>query len=292
MYAEFTVHGYSFHYVTAAPTSVVGDMMFYVNKDRGSALLDTSNSNFMSVVLSDPNTVIGPLWKNHTAVYTPVFRTYTTNILNDEPLRDEGPGELFVYSKTGVDSTIGSPGYVVVDFDITFRTLQTNYRDLTFPIARLKYAHYGLGYATDVATTAGVEAVMRTNTSRLDGTASIISNDPAARLGDVYKVVMCPQYGAYAGGVSPSNLLLYQTRVGVETAVGNTAITIDDGFTCFGVYNSATNGTMMLYPTFVGAMSQQSPYLWGVTTTASQWTLPSWLSLVGNVGAVTFQSNF
>jgi len=171
MYSEFTVHGYSFHYVTASPTSVVGDVMFYVNKDRGSALLDTSNSNFMSVVLSDPNTVIGPLWKNHTATYVPTFKTYTTNILNDEPLRDEGPGELFIYSKTGINSTIGSPGYVVVDFDITFRTLQTNYRDLTFPIARLKYTQYGLGYAINVAITLGNEAVMRTNTSMLDGSS-------------------------------------------------------------------------------------------------------------------------
>lgn len=292
MYAEFVVHGFTFHYITGAPTTIVGDLMFYVNKDRGSALLDTSNSNFMSVVLSDPHTVISPLWKNCSAVYVPEFKMYTTNIFNDEPLHNQCPGEVFVYTKTSAASTIGSPGYVLIDFDITFKTMQTNPRDLLFPIARLKYTQYGMGYATNITISAGVEAAWRTNCAKLDGTFGVITDDPAIKLGDVYKIVMCPQYGAFSL-VTSANLLIYSTRQGNEIAgVANQALTIDDGFTCFGVYMAPVGGTMMLYPTFQAAMSQQYPYLFGISATNCQWDIPCWLSLVGNVGGVTYQSNF
>lgn len=292
MYAEFICHGFTFHFITSAPTTAVGDIMFYINKDRGQALLDTSNNNFMSIVLSDPNTVLGPLWKNNSATYQPTFKTFPTAILDDDDLRTQGPGELFVYSKTSASSTLGSPGYVVVDFDVTFKTLQTNPRDLLFPISRLKYAQYGMGYATNVAIAQGVEAVWRTNTALLDGTFSIISNDAAARLGDVYKIVMCPQYGAYAGGVTPANLLQSSVRVGTEVTTTAIPFTIDDGFTCFGVYVAVANGVLMLYPTFQAAITQETPLQFGTTQAVTQWDIPSWLSLVGNTSGALYQSNF
>lgn len=293
MYSEFTVHGFTFHYITSSPTNASGDVMFYINKDRGAALLDTSNANFMSIVLSDPNTVMGPLWQNNSATYRPIFKTYTTSILNDEPLHNEGPGEVFIYAKQDKSSALGSPGYVIVDFDITFKTLQTNPRDLLFPVARMKYTQYGLGYATPASLTAGAEAVVRTNATMLDGGTNIISNDSASRLGDVFKIVMCPQYGAYSG-ITPATMLLYSARAGApqpNTVLINTQLTIDDGFTCYGVYVAVSNGVLMLYPTYQAAMSQSFPYLFAITGTA-QWTIPSWISLVGNVGAIAYQSNF
>lgn len=294
IYAEFVVHGVSFHFITASPTSVGGDIMFYINKSRASALLDTSNPNLLSVVLSDPNTCIGPLWKNISAGYKPVFKTYSTDILNDEDLRSEGPGELFVYTKS---NTLQSPGYVLVDFDITFKTMQVNIRELTFPMNRLKYSCYGIGYNVPVAWAAGGDAVTQTRGTLVDGvTSSSISSDPNVKLGDVFKVVMCPSAGQFVpgtAGLGLTNLFQYGIRQGGEASIGVVPFTVDDGFTCFAVYmNAGSNGIVMLYPTVASAMTQQYPLEWGLTVTNSAFNIPSWFSLIGNTAGRLYQSNF
>jgi hypothetical protein len=292
MYAEFAIHGFTFHFITGASTSSVGDVMFYVGKSRASALLDTSNPNFMSVVLSDPNTCIGPLWKNTSATYVPVFKTYSTDIFNDEDLRSEGPGELFMYTKNSAAVTQGSPGYVVVDFDITFKTLQVNIRELTFPMNRLKYNQYGMGYNVPVGFTQGNEAVVQTRGALLDGSFSSITSDPAVKLGDVFKLVFVGAAAQYVA-VGPSNLFQYGIRQGLESTLGIVGFTVDDGFTCFGVYiNAGSDGVIMLYPTVAAAMSQQYPLEWGSTQTVASFNIPTWASCIGNVAGRLYQANF
>lgn len=289
VYANFVVHGVTFHYITSSATNTVGDVMFYIGKSRASALLDTSDPNFMSVVLSDPSTVLSPLWKNCAASYRPVFKTYSTDILNDEDLRSEGPGELFVYTRS---ASLNSPGYVLIDFDITFKTLQVNIRNLTFPMNRLKYQQYGLGYPAPVAVVQGAEALLGSAGLLLDGvTVSGLTADAAIKLGDVFKIVFCAQY-ATLGTVTLATMLQYNLKQGIDATKGPVPVTIDDGFTCFGVYmNAANSGLLMLYPTVPSAMTQRWPYEWGLTNTVSI-NMPSWISLIGNVGAGLYQSNY
>lgn len=295
IYAEFVVHGLTFHYVTAMPTTSLGDVMFYVNKDRGAALLDTTNNNFMSVVLSDPNTVLGPLWHNHSATYKPVFKTYSTSILNGEDLRDQGPGELFIYMKTSASSTLGSAGYVLVDFDISFKTLQTNPRELSFPLTRLKYGSYG--FSTPVAPVVqGQVIIWTTNGATLDG-GSVpggIFTDTQARQGDIYKVVMQPDFGSYVG-TTPSTFL------GAVNAVSDTVrlysqVVIDDGFTAFAVIagpsSGAGNAGLILYPSYAAAMAQTSHFVYFVTSGNTGVNIPTWMSLVGNTNPALYQANY
>lgn len=295
IYAEFIVHGMTFHFVTAMPTNAVGDVMFYVNKDRGAALLDTTNTNFMSVVLSDPNTVLGPLWHNHSATYKPVFTTYPTSIFNDESLRSQGPGELFLYMKTSQSSTLGSPGYVLVDFDISFKTLQTNPRELTFPLTRLKYNQYGLN--TPVGNpAAGAPVIVLGNGNKIDGfpTSGGLYSDTAAQQGDIYKVVMMPDYGTYIN-LTSSNFLAAQNGITQTTSL-LTLVNIDDGFTCFGVLiggpGDAGLAAMVLYPSFQAAKSQSRVLVYATNFTAAAFNIPSWLSLVGSVDSALFQANY
>lgn len=290
IYAEFIVHGLTFHFITAAPTSAVGSVMFYINKSRASALPDTSNPNFMSLVLSDPNTCIGPLWKNSSAAYRPVFKTYSTDVLNDEDLRSEGPGELFMYTKSA--ATV-SAGYVLVDFDITFKTMQVNIRELTFPMNRLKYNQYGIGYKTATAWALNADVIVQTRGSLLDGVASSSLNaDPAIKLGDVFKVVMILSASQFVV-VTPSTLLRTSLREGSEAATGVVGLTVDDGFTCFGVYaNAGSDGLLMLYPTVASAMAQQYPFVWGSAQTVAAFNIPAWISCIGNVNGRLYQSNF
>jgi hypothetical protein len=265
-------------------------MMFYFNKNRGSALLDTSNNNFLSVVLSDPHTVMGPLWKNHSAGFRPNPISYSTDILNDEDLQHEGPGEIFVYTRSAANL---SPGYILVDYDITFKTLQTNIRSLLFPIARLKYSQVGLGYAGPVSVVQGAEAVFGTDQPLLDSlSSSSIVQDTQSKLGDVYKVVLVTRYINIVNAARDT-LLQYELRQGAEAIEGPVFTTIDDGFTMFGVYmNSGVGGILMMYPTVAAAMSQQYPYAWGVTTATLTIKMQAWISLIGNVGGVLYNARY
>lgn len=294
IYAEFIVNGLTFHFVTAMPTTAIGDIMFYVNKDRGAALLDTTNNNFMSVVMSDPNTVLGPLWHNHSATYKPVFKTYSTSILNGEDLRSQGPGELFVYMKTSAGSTLGSSGYILVDFDISFKTLQTNPRELSFPLTRLKYASYGL--STPIAAVVGGQTVIfTTNGATISGTpvAGGLYSDSEARQGDIYKVIMMPDFGTYSG-TTPTTFMSAGTHVSSALTLYN-QVTIDDGFTCYGVLATARadagGAGFILYANYASAQTQNNPFVYAVSGTLGV-NIPAWFSLVDNSGPGLYQSNF
>lgn len=293
IYAEFVVHGLTFHYVTASPTNAVGDVMFYVNKDRGAALLDTTNTNFMSVVLSDPHTVLGPLWHNHSATYRPVFKTYPTSILNGEDIRTQGPGELFMYMKTSAGSTLGSAGYVLVDFDISFLTLQVNPRELSFPLTRLKYNQYGINFPTG-GIVAGTAWNAATNGARTDGTTSYIYSDSATKQGDVFKVVLMPDYGQY-NNISAATLTRATMKAG-GAAFTNVSVNLDDGYTVYAVlYAPPSDGVtagVLFYPSYDAAMAQSVDCLEYAQTGTVTYNIPAWWSLVGNVNPALYQSNY
>ncbi len=280
IYANFVIKGVAFHFITACATSVQGDLMFHINKSRGAPGINFSSSNFMSVVLSDHNTVIGPMWKNHTAIYYPVLKTYSTDILNDEQLMSQGPGELFVFTKTASQQ---SPGYVLMDYDIDFIGMQVNLKALTFPISRLKYTQLAITLTSTAVTTASDFATQLTGT-KLDGTTAAIPS--TFTVGDIYKGILNIS-AATLTNVNASNLLQYQTSTG-STFVG-TAVSVADGFTMYGVYY--TTNAMLWYPTYEEAAAQSTSvnYNYGVSATITI-NIPVYLSLVGSVGNLV-QSN-
>jgi hypothetical protein len=280
IYANCVIKGIAFHYITACATSVQGDMMFHVNKSRAAPGINFSSSNFMSVVLSDHNTVIGPLWKNHTAVYYPVLKAYSTDILNDEQLMSQGPGELFVFTKTASEQ---APGYVLIDYDIDFVSMQVNVKALTFPVSRLKYTQMAITLTATAVTTSSDFATQITGT-KLDGTTASIPS--TFTVGDIYKGIINITASTLTN-VNTSNLLQYNTYTG--TTYVNVPVSVSDGFTMYGVYY--TTNAMLWYPTYEEAASQSASvnYNYGVNATITI-NIPVYMSLVGSVGNLV-QSN-
>lgn len=240
IYSHFLVHGLAFHYITACPSSVQGDVMFYVAKDCGNPCIDFSSANFMSVVLSDHCTVFGPLWQNHTSSYFPPAILYPTDILNDEDLAHHGPGELLMFTKTNSTQV---PGYVLMDYDISFSGMQVNVRALTFPISRMKYSQVGFALTATAVTSGSTRAIGVVTGLTLDGVTSGVVPS-GATVGDVYKFVMCVTASTFTN-CTVNNLLALP--VVQSAATGNVALTIRDGFTCYAVYY--TTNALLLYPT-------------------------------------------
>jgi len=275
IYAHFVVHGLAFHYITACPSSVQGDVMFYVGKSLGSPALDSSSANFMSVVLSDHCTVFGPLWQNHTASYFPVPTMYPTDILDDEDLTHHGPGELLMYTKSTSEQV---PGYVLMDYDISFVGMQVNVRALTFPVSRMKYNQVGLA-RTSLVSSSGSTPLSSLVTGTLLDFSTSGSAPTGVTVGDIYKVILCVSAATFTN-VTASNLVTL--NVLQSSGFATASEPLRDGFTCYAVYT--TTNTLQWYPTYHAALAQNYPYVHGVTATIT-YNIPAFISLCGSIGS-------
>jgi hypothetical protein len=273
IYSQFVIHGLAFHFITAVGTGTQGDIALMVNKSIGDPIVDSSSANFLSVLLSDKNTVFGPLWKNHTAVFHPPPIVYSTDILNDEDLTHRGPGELIVFTKSSVEQI---PGYVLMDYDITFKTMQVNIRALTFPITKMKYYQSAFFLASQAVTTAS-RAFFNWGGFTLDGQTAV--PPPGLAVGDIYKAVFVP-------GISTLTNCTLSNLLAVTFSNGTGATVLDNFTITYGttVYVVAyTTDAFVVYPTYDAAKSQNRSMNFNVAATIGV-LIPAYFSFVGSVG--------
>jgi hypothetical protein len=275
-YQKFKINYLCIHFITASPTSQSGDVILYYERDRLNPVSDYTNNSFLPFILSDSDAIIGPQWMNHSVVIKPTDNWNTTNYAINTDINQESSGEILIYSKT---SAANSPGYLLMDYDISFRELEVNVRSGLLPIPRAIYQYMTVG-KTSVAVTAGsnnISGVIQGNNP--DGTGSSLPAN--ATPGDVYRMVACVTASTVSGvnsawtNVTTSNLFEYSTSAFVS---GN-AITLDDGFTCYGLY---TGSSLVLYPTLDQARTNSLPIQYGVTATVT-WSLCFLASLVAQL---------
>lgn len=280
-YAHYMVHGVAFHFITSSSTATNGSIMFYVNKDRSRPALPTDSTNFMSAVLSDHNTTIGPLWKNTTASYFPEPVWFTTDIFDGEQMLSQCPGEVFMYTKS-VNNEV--PGYVLIDYDISFRGLALNPKTGVLPVARMKYTQVALTFPTTVVVAGTTPVIVLMNTGLLLDGVTTSTAPTGATLGDIYKVVIDEDDSSFTGtGFSASTAFLNLLGGGFTTPVSLT-----DGYTLYGVITAANSLT--LCPNFAYAQSGGNALRFGVSTSVS-FIIRGYLSLCGSVGGTLSQSS-
>jgi len=281
LFSKYKINRLAFHYVTSSPTTQSGDILFYYEHDRNGPMIDYTNNSFLPFVLSDANTVLGPQWQNHTAIVKPVMDWNTTDYGMSTDLNEESDGSMFLFSKT---SSANSPGYVLVDFDITFKEMCVNPRAGILPITRGLWNYLTVGGTLLVVTTASSFSPTIQGNNQ-DGTASAVPN--GALPGDIYKVVFAVTNSTLSNvawtNVTPANLVDYSIN-GSQVST-----TIDDGFTCYGLLNAAST-SMTFYPTLEGAKTATSQFRYGVAATIS-FNLNLMISYVGNVN-VNSQSSY
>lgn len=279
-YAEYKVHGFAFHYITSATTSTPGSIMMYVGKDRAAPGVNTSSANLLPYVLSDQSTVITPVWQNASAMYVPVPMWRSTGLGNDEGLHEQACGELFVLDKSVSANT---PGYILMDYDITFRVMQVNIKALTFPVTRMKYTQMSLSHAGSNTVANNTTAQMAVTGVLLDGSTAT-ANPSGFQLGDVYKCIMNLTNSTLAT-FTPANLF----SLGLGDSQFS-ALTIADGFTCFAAIQSAS--TWKLFPTYEDAITNSNPLFFGLSATSPTIQTYWYASLVGTMGSSLMQANY
>jgi len=288
MYAHFKVNKMIVHYITSSPTSQAGDILFYYERDRKSPAPDFSNTSFLPFVLSDSNTIIGPQWTNHSLIVNPIPEWKSTAFGLNSDITEDAIGSVFLFSKT---NSTNSPGYVLIDYDITFKELCVNPRAGVLPVARGQFNRYTFG-RTALASTAGATALgsLVSQGVGLDGVANAL---PAGTLtGDIFKVVFSASSSLAQNtwtNVTLANLLLNNTSV-------DNAVAVDDGFTAYLLLADVTIGggdtpTGTLYPTLENAITRTNGYVYGVTATIT-WSMTVNMCLVFSSAQSFAQSSY
>jgi len=277
MFNKFKVNSVTLHYITSSPTSQAGDVMFYYEKDRLSPMVDYSNSSFLPYVLSDPHTVIGPQWTNHSIRLKPTRDWKTTLFGNQTDLNEDAEGVIHFFSKT---NSANSPGYLLLDYDIQFKELSVNPRAGSLPVARGQSTFVCFSNSAAVSGI-GTTATWSWDVGKTIGNVTSAAPTGAAQ-GDIYKTVV--QWTAsnvvntQSGTVTPtaSNMIRFQS---------DNPITLDDGFT---LYARFLNSNIQFYATIDAAVAGTQAIEWATTST------PAWapflcaeIMLVRNIESFT-----
>ncbi len=280
MFNKFKVHKIVIHYITSSPTSQAGDILFYYEKDALAPMCDYSNSSFLPYVLSDPNTMIGPQWTNLSAAVTPTQEWKSTLFGNQSDLNEDKCGAIYMFSKT---NAANSPGYVLIDYDISFKELSVNPRAGSLPVAR------GLSqfvcFNTTTATTAASAATWNITVGKTVANQTSVAPTGAAA-GDIYKCVLqitasTQVNAAWSGTTTPtvSNMLQYPES--------NAAITLDDGFTVYATYNGSV---WYWFANFEQAVQHTNGIEWQTSFNPVAINICAEMYLVRNIDAFTQSS--
>lgn len=256
MFAEFKVNRLIVHYITSSPTSQAGDVLFYYAPQRLEPMMDYTNNSFLPYALSDASTVIGPQWTNHTTSLNVEHSWKSTNYGANPDLNEEAAGAVYCFSKT---NAANSPGYVLFDYDITFRTLKLNPRMGVLPVARAQ--------TSMVCLTPLVGALIAANSAvwQIGGlggrnVAGALSTTPSGFLrGDLYKVIFQTTNSVAAGNPAFAGVPV-PTLGNLLSHADDSAITLDDGTTVYILFTSDTSCRM--YNTVDAARAVSSPIEW------------------------------
>jgi hypothetical protein len=283
-YSKFKWRGLTAHYITASPTTATGDVMFYYNKDRSSVFLNQTSSQFMPFVISDPNTMLGPQWMNHSSKFDITGDWKLCDYGMHDGIEEYAAGDLFLMSKT---STTPSPGYILFDYDIEFSELQLQPRLLTFPISRIQWQQMNIGLtAVAVVPTNPVSGSLtpKNKGNGISGAASVNPFQP----GDIVKIIVDLTNSLPASWTSVTSSSLFAAKNGQYL----NALTIQDGTTFYGVYDNGETGfALYANPTQAYDGGQQSVFFYAINATIT-YNLQCWVSYIGSSGSSNMNPNF
>jgi len=277
MYQKYRWKRCVVHYITSSSTSSTGDVMFYHGKNRDSVFLNQTSNFLMPWVISDPDTVLGPQWTNHSADLSLQGTWKSTDYGMTDAINDYSDGEVYLLSKT---TTTDSPGYVLFDYEIEFKEMQISPRLLALPIPRAQYTNVPLGGAV-VTYTSGNGVTLTPYGNNLSGAGGAVTPSGLTN-GDIYKVIF-----------DVTNSTNFPTALSAVTFTeigGFVNTTIQDGSTLYAIWNGSTYSLYLNTPSAYTAQSNLK--FGGTTSTGVTTTIQTWMSYVGSIGTINVNPNY
>jgi hypothetical protein len=281
MYNKFRFTAIIAHYITSSPTSAVGDIMFYYNKNREAVFLNQTSTNLLPFVISDPNTIMGPQWQNHSARFDCTGDWLSCDYGMDPTPAQYADGDLFILTK---NASTDSPGYVLFDYVIEFKEKSMSPRLLTLPITRILWSQLGLS-GNGAAT---INAAMRFGLGgsvNLSGGASTLP--VGIQDGDIFKVV----FDRTNSVLGPNSTFITTSLMDSGIPGSVNSLTWQDGTTIYANYSTGAGG-FSFYPNVAAAYTAQRPLWWSGGGAITGTTLQFWMSYVGNSNTLNSNPNF
>jgi hypothetical protein len=233
-YEQFKWNRVNVHYVTSSPTSTSGDVLIMYHRNHGGPKVNHTSTNFLSYALSTDSALIGPQWTNHSVEILSGNGTLLgTDILNSEDVQHQADGEVLVYTKNTTNiSAADQPGYILIDYDVSFLGRMLNARVQTLPSGIFKWYPTAINFSGTFLSFDQV-LVQSTTTNTYSGSAATLS--PGTLLGHIFQVVVDLQSATFGGTLT--------------TASADNMWGVNVGFTGTGATSTAT---LALYPIATG----------------------------------------
>jgi len=202
--------------------------------------------------------------------------------LSCSDIDEESSGVVYLYSKT---NSANSPGYVLIDYDISFREISVNPKAGLLPITRCQMAYLTLG-GTSVSATSGSTTVVGTvQGTNIDGTSSALPTGAIA--GDIYQAFLFPTNSVVTGTNAAWTNVTTSTLFRNANGLTGTGLTVDDGVTLFLLMLTTT--TFQFYTTLENALTNTNALTYNTTATVT-WNLCSGVELVRSLSPSMTQS--
>lgn len=276
------------HYITSSPTSLAGDILLVYHSNHGGPKVDHSSSNFLSYALSTQSALIGPQWVNHSVSIIEGKREwYDTDVLNCEDVEHQADGELLVYTKNTTNgSSPDSPGYLLIDYEISFSRRMLNPRVQTLPSSLFKW--YPASFNANTGT--GQFTVVSggwTSANTYAGTAGIAPTGVSN--GDIFQAVFDTTNVVNPSSMNLASMWCYGLAASGDASTSTynyNAYPLTNGCT---LYIVASGSNFNISPSYEAALAGQS-MRWNVNT-YTQLTMPMIVCCVGSSSAVYQQAN-
>ncbi len=286
------------HYITSSPTSTSGDILLVYHANHGGPKVNHLSNNFLSYALSTDSALIGPQWTNHSVeIIRGQHEWRGTDILNAEDVEHQADGELLVYAKNTTNAgSADPPGYVLIDYDISFSRRMLNPRVQTIPSALFKWFPTGLSFS-GLITQYDAVVINTGTTSTYSGATGTLP--PNTAVGDVFQIVLDFQAPPTVFGgtlTAGSEATMWVTNAAssgnlATTTINVIAYPVTTGATLYGVCtNIGGSGIIVLCPSYEAAFSGAT-LRWAAGSVGAALTCPMAMCCVGSVNNVFLQAN-
>lgn len=277
------------HYITSSPTSLSGDVLIMYHSNHGGPKVDHNSTNFLSYALSTDSALIGPQWTNHSVEVVRGKREwFETDVLNAEDVQHQADGELLVYCKNTTNADAAdSPGYLLMDYDITFERRMLNPRISSLPNSQFKWFPTGIEYS-DTYAQFDVVSVGFTTTNTYTGVAG--TQPVGASVGNIYQVVLDTTNALLTGAPTLANALGANVAFTNTGATNPIAFPLTNGVTLYACAASVTGVlSYVLYPTYESVFAGNC--LKFNSAGAQTLTCPAIFCCVGSLNTTFTQAN-
>lgn len=258
IYSKFRFTRIRVLYVTSSATSANGDILVTYVENRSDPHPRCASTSFLNNMLSDESTILSVQWQNQSQDIKLVNNGTKTLALSAQPDLDEtSQGEILVYSRT---SGTDSPGYFLIDYDVSFYEMGLNPRSGSMPAPRMLYTPF-TAYLPASLTVVDAPVTLRADAIGWVGGTTITSlATNGAVVGEVFKLSFIVTDGAYGNWTVTTGTKPTSANLLTELQGGSgTTLTITDGFTCYMQYAAVDKCT--LYATYTGAMTNANPFV-------------------------------